>query len=140
MKPKLYFGHPVNTYGTDLEKQLLARIQEIFPSCDVVNPSDESHCKEYERWAKEKGNGMNYFLDKVVPSCQGGVFLAFRNGHWGAGVWKEAKVLNSAGKPALEISFKGSLFLIDFQDESSVLSIDETRARIRDKDRRSLPY
>lgn len=140
MKPKLYFGHPVNTYGTELEKKLLATIQHKFFFCNIVNPSDKHHCEEYERWTREKGNGMNYFLNEVLPSCDSGVFLAFRDGKWGAGVWKEMQVLVSLGKAVFEVTCEERFLAADFQDESRVLSIEETRARIRDKDRHPLPY
>ncbi|MDO8522750.1 MAG: hypothetical protein Q7S12_00475 [bacterium] len=43
MRKKLYFGHPINAYGTDLEKNLLKRISEHYPDWDLENPNQQKH-------------------------------------------------------------------------------------------------
>ena len=48
MRPTLYFAHPVNVYGTELESNLLARIVGEFPGYDIVNPNAPQHLAGYK--------------------------------------------------------------------------------------------
>ena len=140
----LYFGHPVNTYNTELEGILLGTIFENFAAWEIENPNQKKHQEGYQRYKEEKGNGMLYF-DEVLQNCSGGIFLAFRDGKWGAGVAKEALNLLNRGLPVWQIRFVGDVVIIeelesiDFTEEN-ILSVEETRARIRDKDGNTLPY
>ena len=131
MKKRLYFGHPINAYGTDLERRLLERIAQAFPDWEVENPNQKKHDEGYERFKRETGSGMRYYTDEVLPSCQGGVFLPFRDGAWGAGVFKEAETIAAAGHPVWTITADGSVVAADLA-RVRVLTVDETRARIRD--------
>ena len=137
---KIYFGHPVNSYNTELEKILLSRIGLIFPGCDIVNPNSPEHERGYQERKASTGNGMDYFLKEVLPSCHCGVFLPFRDGKLGQGVYKEALQLSESGKSVFEISVKEEFFTLDLTETSRVLSVEETRARIRDVDGNLLPY
>ena len=141
MKPKLYFGHPVNVYDTELETKLLKRILAAFPSCEIENPNQPIHEKGYQDYKARTGNGMDYYNVEVLPKCVGGIFLPFRDGKWGAGVFKEAQRIEELGCFILKIDWQEGIFAMDLGDEASqVLTVEETRARIRDERGNPLPY
>lgn len=139
MHKRLYFGHPVNTYDTELEKRLLRKVMGAFPYSQIVNPNEPQHQEGYERHKRTSGNGMNYFSEEVLPNCHGGVFLPFRDGKWGAGVFKEAQYYSDRGFPIWVINPDG---FIDHLRLANVqpLSVEETRARIRTADGKTIPY
>jgi len=139
VKKKLYFGHPINVYDTTLESALLERISVAFPGWEVENPNQKKHDEGYERYKRETGRPMDYYTIEVLPSCDGGVFLPFRDGAWGAGVFKEAEAIAARGCPIWVISPEGEVRAVDLA-KVRVLSVDETRVRIRDQDRRPLPF
>lgn len=93
-KHVLYFPHPVNTYDTAVEKEILILIQQYFPDFVVENPNQLCHQKGYAEWKKRYENtdgktksGMSYFFDVVMPNCDAGaVALPFLDGKFGAGV------------------------------------------------------
>ncbi|MCF7835858.1 MAG: hypothetical protein K9M15_01935 [Candidatus Marinimicrobia bacterium] len=87
LKPKIYFAHAVNTYGTIWEKSAIDRLQRKFPYFDIENPNQPHHQEEYKKWKEECGNGMNYFFEEVLPICTAGcVAMPFLDGLLGAGV------------------------------------------------------
>lgn len=139
MKRRLWFGHPVNIYNTELEARLLRKISEAFPDWEIENPNQETHQEEYRRWKDRTGNGMDYFIRVILPNCQGGVFLPFRDGAWGAGVFKEAKFLADNGCPLWMITADGALVTVTLSAVHA-LSVDETRARIRTNAGETIPY
>jgi len=130
MRRKLYFGHPINVYGTELEKRLLDRITGAFPEWDIENPNQPSHEAGYQTWKKERGNGMEYYFQVVLPACGGGIFLPFRDGKWGAGVFGEAQAIARQGGPVWEITHRGIISTVELR-EVRVLSVEDTRSRIR---------
>lgn len=140
----LYFGHPVNVYHTELERLLLAKIDVRFPDWHIVNPSDPGHEHEYQEWTRLCGNGMEYFFRHVLPGCQGGIFLPFRDGKWGKGVFGEALWLSQRKLPIWRIDpadfsvIPASTMLVS--SAGLVLTKEETRERIRDSLGRSLPF
>ena len=69
MEKRIYFGHPINTYNTALENELLQKISEAFPECEIENPNQKHHNEGYERWKKTTGNGMDYYFKVVLLSC-----------------------------------------------------------------------
>jgi hypothetical protein len=129
--PKLYFGHPINVYNTDLEKELLQKILIEFAGWVLENPNQPHHDQAYMDRKKAGQNPMDYFFDEILPSCDGGVFMPFRDGKFGAGVAGEAKALAARGCSVWKIDHLGNLSQWDPNDESTVLSVDETRARVR---------
>lgn len=136
-KPLLYFGHPVNTYNTELERALLKEINEKFRSVDIENPNQPHHQENYRRWKEEFGNGMNYYYQRVLPNCWGGIFLPFRNGDWGAGVYGEAEFFFKLKCLIWKIEDTGENFEITPITRLNLekkLSIEETRVRTK------LPY
>ncbi|MEK7545601.1 MAG: hypothetical protein AAB554_00820 [Patescibacteria group bacterium] len=143
---RLYFGHPVNVYGTPFQKLLLSVIGPAFPSWEIVNPDAPEHSAAYEAYAKTrvdgdgKPTGMGYFFEVILPTCQGGVFLPFRDGMFGKGVFGEAEWLLTRKFPIWEISSIGVILPIQRLDAARRLSRDETRARIRHADGTTKPY
>ena len=138
---RLYFGHPINTYGTAFEDELLSRIRASFPDWEIENPNQPRHQEGYVEWKRTHGSGMRYYYERVLPDCHGGIFLPFRDGAWGAGVHGEAKFLSQADKPVWLISPHG--FIEPVRDVGAVyaLTVEETRRRIRTPDGSALlPY
>ena len=156
----MYFGHPVNTYNTDLEKELLEAIQSFFSDgvapVEIENPNQPHHSKNYLKWKETHGDGMRYFFEEVLPSCDVGVFLPFRDGAFGAGVFGEMKWFYEKGLDIFTIYAHGTIFPVfwngvlwirrlrnedkKFEDLVKVLSVEETRARIRTADNKTIPY
>lgn len=139
MRKRIYFGHPINTYGTKLEKELLAEIAKALSDYVIENPGKKHHQKNVQRWIKKTGNAMNYFFSVVLPKCQAGIFLPFRDGKWGAGIVGEAKFLHNKGFPIWQITFEGKISEANLA-KIQVLSIKETTSRIRDASGKSIPY
>jgi hypothetical protein len=133
----MYFGHPINTYDTELEKKLLAKIARRFPNCVIEDPNQEKHQEEYVRWKQKTGNGMQYYFSEVLPFCDTGIFLPFRDGAWGAGVFGEAKFFN---RPWVWTINADAQVRIVHLETVQALSISETRARIYGPNGILLPY
>ncbi len=136
----LYFGHPVNTYNTALEEELLCSISERFPRVNIETPNTAEHQRSYDEWKKKTGRGMDYYFKIVLPKCDGGIFLPFRDGMWGAGVYGEAEFLFGQGKRVWEITHMSSVSSVLELPKKSKLSVEETRARVYGPDRLMLPY
>lgn len=142
MSRKMYFGHPVNTYGTELEWRLLSLVTERFPQWEIVNPGDAAHEAGYQRYRAAKSGGMGYFFEEVLPECQSGIFLPFRDGAWGAGVHGEAKFFLDRQRLVWRITHEGAIRLLGASLLAAlpVLSVEETRERIRNADRSLKEY
>lgn len=136
---KLYFGHPVNVYNTELERELVKIIMEKLPGWEIENPSQPHHEEGYQNWKARTGNGMDYYTMEVLPGCHGGIFLPFRDGMWGAGVFAEAKFFADQGRPIWEISPTGAIASPKLMIVHP-LSVKETRLRIRDVSGNVIPY
>lgn len=140
MRKKLYFGHPINTYNTELEDKLLQKISEIFPDWDIENPNQKHHQEGYKRRKEAHENGMDYFYKEVLPQCDGGVFLPFRDGSWGAGIFGEAEFLLEIGRPIWQIATDGVVTQITDLASVSLLSVEETISRVRTESGKRRPY
>jgi hypothetical protein len=134
MKAMLYFAHPITAYNTELEQKLLREIGLIFGGWEVVNPNEPKHEAGYKR------RQMAYFLEEVLPSCSGVIVLPFRNGSWGAGIYKEAKFFVDNHYPVWTISHEGVLEYVPNLSKIVPLSVEETRAVVRTPDGIVLPY
>lgn len=139
MTKKLYYMHPISTYGTSLEDEQIELISSLFPGWVIINPNRPEHQEGYRLLEKETGNGMPYFTE-LAAQCQGGIMLPFRDGKIGAGVFKEAVRLIQNDCPVWELTFDGKLSKVDTLDESRKLSVEETIERIRDKDGNTKEY
>lgn len=135
-KPYLYFAHPINVYDTELERALLAQITERFSGYEILNPNAPEHSAGY------RAEGMGYFLRKVLPRCDAGVLLAFRDRMIGKGVFAEGLQLFVSWpyRPVWEIDLDGLPWTFWIPDSNRCLSVDETRARIRYPDGSIRPY
>lgn len=129
MKPKMYFGHPINTYGTELEERLIEIILNAFPQYEIENPNQKCHQEGYKHWKETTSNGMNYFYKIVLPDCAVGIFLAFRDSKWGAGVFGEAQFISKLGRPIYEITAEGLISTLDLIGIQP-LTVEETIKRI----------
>lgn len=93
----LYFAHPVNVYNTKLEVAILSLLRQRFPQWNIENPNQLHHQEGYRFWqactamSREKHQGMNYFFDEVLPSCNGCIAMPFLDFRYGLGVAGEAK-------------------------------------------------
>ncbi len=146
MVKRVYFGHPINTYGTELENYLLDKIflagffNGIFEGWTVENPNQKHHQENCQTWKEKTGNAMNYFYECVLPECHAGIFLPFCDGKWGAGVFGEADWLVKHDCPIWEINHYGRIRKIECFQEIPFLNVEETRKRIRDANGQMLPY
>ncbi len=139
MKNRIYFGHPINTYDTELETQLLEKIAIVFPEFDIENPNQRHHQEGYRHWKEKTGSGMDYYFKKVLPECRAGIFLPFRDGAWGAGIFGEAEFLASHDCPIYQITAEGLISQVNLS-EIWALTIEETRTRIRTAAGETVPY
>ncbi|MBI2023676.1 hypothetical protein HYT01_03905 [Candidatus Giovannonibacteria bacterium] len=137
--PRIYFGHPINTYNTDIEKFLLEKISETFPALTIENPNRKHHRDGYTHWKETMGSGMNYFFEVVLPRCSAGIFLPFRDGAWGAGVFGEAEFLAKRKLSIYQISPEG-IIVAAYLETVRILSIEETTKRIRTASGTLQPY
>ncbi|MBU4069837.1 MAG: hypothetical protein KJ646_02545 [Nanoarchaeota archaeon] len=128
-KPLMYFGHPINFYNTKKEKKLIIAIQEKFPEYYIENPNQLIHKDNYIKWKERTGNGMNYYFKIVLPKMEGGTFLCFEDGMFGAGVFGEAEFLKDSGKLIYEINLEEKIKEM-ILDSSRTLSIKETKKRV----------
>jgi len=140
MGQRIYFGHPMNTYGTPLERALLTVIDHAFPDWEIENPNQEHHQDGCRRWEVSTGNPMEYFFYEVLPHCHAGIFLPFRDGRWGAGVFGEAKVLLGQLRPIWKINPEGVMSSVRILDDDLRLSIEETKSRILTASNEWIPY
>jgi len=115
LKPKVYYAHPMSTYGTQQEADDIKLLKYL--KFRVLNPNEPKH----QIQCKNRANQMEYFLD-LVSLCDAVAFRAFQDGMIGAGVAKEIKRAKSESKPVIELPFDTT------QRE---LSIEQTRDRIR---------
>jgi hypothetical protein len=138
---RLYFAHPINTYNTDLEHELIQKIHEHFDrDIIIVNPSDLVHQvmvmdikSFYDDAELASKKVMQYFLC-IVASCQGGIGLPFQDGVFGAGVYKELERIAQNHHTIWSITHRGDIEIISNLSALTPLSVDETRARIRNAD------
>ncbi len=137
---KLYFAHPVNLFGSELEKFLLHKIREQFAGWEIEDPSEPQHAAGYKKWKEGlSGNPMDYYTLELLPCCGAGIFLPFRDGAWGAGVYLEAECFVKRGKPIWKITPEGEIEELEFANMQP-LSVEATRARIRDLNGSMLAY
>ncbi len=112
-----YYAHGMHTYGTEQEARDVEMIRSLGFRC--LNPNHKVHSEGYR-----KRGDMSYFEDLVI-SCQVVIFRPFSDGRIGAGVAKEIAAARKAGISVLEMPVLPQL-------KFRTLSIEETRARIRE--------
>ena len=139
-KKRMYFGHPLNTYDTPLEAELMAVIAKAFPDHEIINPNRPEHQRgyaEYEKTHKDAQGvptGMGYFFEVLVPTCDAGVYLAFRDGMISAGCVGEAELQQQRGLPTWEITPDGVITTLYAPlDPARCLKRADTWARLTDQ-------
>ena len=131
-KPLMYFGHPINFYNTPKEIELLEVIERNFPQYSIENPNQPHHQNGYQRFKAERGNGMKYYFEEVLPKMNAGIFLTFEDGMFGIGVFGEAEFISSRGNPIWEVNLEGQIRTM-FLEQQRKLTIEQTRERIYPK-------
>lgn len=143
MIQKLYFGYPINVFDTELEKFLLQCLNSVFRKWyEIESPNCEKHQRGYQLYKQETGNGMDYYSKEVLPTCSAGVFLPFIDKMFGKGVFTELTYFLERNSPVWEVNHRGiiaSIFNFD-SVQTRVLTVEETRERIRYKDGGLRPY
>jgi len=129
---KLYFAHPVNTYGQPIESDLVEFIRLSFQDWDIENPNQKKHQDGYADFKKRTGNGMNYFFDEVLPSMDGVIGMPFLDGKIGAGVFGEEENIFKRTGNLWTITHNKVLSGINdvFVLKPFALTPDETRPRV----------
>lgn len=128
--PAIYFGHPVNFYNTDKERELCERIKFTFPGHNLENPNQLHHQENYKIWKEELGNGMKYYFDIILPKMNAGIFLPFEDEMWGLGVFGEAEFILNNGCPIWKIDLKGNIDRVQNLNYSKRLSLEATKKRV----------
>ena len=137
---RIYFGHPVNTFGTETEEEVIENVLSFLKKLSfdggckwiIENPNTQIHQERCLEEKNKSGNAMTYFFDCVLPICSGGIFLPFRDGKWGKGVAGEAKFLIKNNCPVWEITHTGQIRKITTLSNLEILSVYDTRKKIRD--------
>lgn len=141
---RIYFARPINVYGTPLDIALLQILHNKWRGDVIVNPADSEHEEVVKKLKKHDpdANVMGYFSD-LVKTCDEVVALPFMDAMWGKGVYTEAEAV---------LDFKNGKYVWVIDPHTHVirfvsklnpalcLSVDETRARIRNPDRSIRPY
>ncbi len=128
-RPLMYFGHPINFYNTPKEADLVRIIEARFPEYALENPNQRHHQQGYVDWKAQKGNGMQYYFQIVLPKMDAGIFLCFEDRMFGFGVFGEAEFIAQRGNPIWEIDVEGNITTMRL-DTNRLLTIEETKKRI----------
>ena len=128
----MYFAHPVNVYNTPLEVELMEAIQSFFPDWHIENPNQPKHQEGYQKWLKETGNGMNYYLKEFLVNMDAVTGLSFKDGRIGAGVFGEEESIFKRTGNLWTLTYDKTLTKIDDFSllQPLALTVEETRQRI----------
>lgn len=131
--PTIYFAHPVNIYNTDIEKKCIELINQKFKNCIIINPGDDYYQNDFKGYREKNPENYMIYFKNLVEGCSIIVYLPFRDGMIGAGVWYEIHQLSNFVDSIYEINLIDNDInnvSIDYVDQHK-LSIDETRIRIK---------
>lgn len=151
----VYFGHPVNSYGNDVEAAALHRIAKYFrknwgenshTDWAIINPNGTEHQKGYQSHKRyqqslecpSQNGGMGYFRALIEANpFEAGVFIPFyidREWALGAGVIKEIKWLLEKNSEVFIMDSKGELVELpgDWENPEHILNIEQTRELINE--------
>lgn len=143
---KIYFAHPINTYGTDIEIEAINtityflnyKVKNEFGSdtkIEIVNPGSNKLQSEFSKYREENPNDYMPYFKNLVRECAYFVYLPFEDQKIGAGIGYEAIVAHNNNIPIYRISFSSQNITdtsIKFIKDR-LLSVEETRERIKDK-------
>lgn len=118
---KIYFAHPINTYGDQIEKYAIDAIHRLYPNCTILNPNTIENQICYQKY------GMDFFKELVLM-CDRVIVLPFSDGSIGAGISKEVQwAINAGIKVILLHPFNSIEEIFDLKSHR-VLTVDETRS------------
>lgn len=86
----IYFAHPMPTYGTPLEAEVLERVRECWPNSTIENP------------AENPSRDMSYYFDRV-RAADIIVFTMDAREIIGRGVYDEVQLAQELQKPVFFI-------------------------------------
>jgi hypothetical protein len=123
MKTRIYFAHPINTYGTILEDYFIEHFSN--ENTEIVNPNHPIHQKGYQ------DEGMEYFK-KIVQSCHKLYAFGFPDNTIGAGIAKEMNWMKEIGGLVVFLPFfsKWDEMVVTCENQFNVLSVEETRKKL----------
>lgn len=93
-KKKVYYAHPISTYGTPVEQRDIDVLKCL--GFEVVNPNTPDMDAAY------RAHGMGVFKALVV-SCDLLAFRAFPDGSIPAGVAQEIGIMQTENRPVIEL-------------------------------------
>jgi len=142
---KVYYAHPISTYGTQSERRDLSRIKKAYPKADIINPGDPDVQEDYEGWLAEnaEANPMHFFKN-IVRQANIVVYTGKT-----PGVKYEIKKAKEAGIPVIELTGEKLLNVIGeskmndnpwfviVRDNHNRRSIDSKWNRRKDAQRRA---
>lgn len=137
---KIYFAHPITTYGTQVEQDVLDAIKRwVGADTEVVNPNQLVHQENYRSLFVDvdtRARAFEYFL-YLARQCNFCVFLPFEDRLIGSGVAAEIQTFfDRFGTEARVYEWipVDNHFRMRHQDyfatPGRVLTVEETRKRI----------
>lgn len=145
VKPKMYVGRPINLFNTPQDGTLMKVLSKFFFEYDLEDPNQKKHSDGYFKYRAMKGteyngrivqSGMDYYFQEILPYIFSGVFVPFRDGRFGKGVFDEAEFISKKGKESYvldfdweNLEFRG-LRCFDPRETFKCLTVEETQARI----------
>lgn len=138
---KVYFAHPVSSYGTLEERWILDKLRHSSYLGEIVNPAAPEHQGEAARIkrlhpdsAEASKAAMAYFLG-LAFGCTACVYLPFPDGMIGAGIAAEVDTFLARKARVFEVQIDdGNVFWLaatEALDERRCLGVEETRAYLR---------
>lgn len=138
---KVYFAHPVSSYGTLEERWVLDKLRHSSYLGEIVNPAAPEHQGEVVRIgrltpdrAEANKMAMAYFLD-LAAACTACVYLPFPDGMIGAGIVAEVERFLARKARVFEVQIDdGNVFWLaatEALDEKRRLGVEETHAYLR---------
>ncbi len=138
MPARVYFAHPISSYGTVEERLVVSALEKTGD--EVVNPGASAYqdaakkIRENSTDTKNAGKEvMDYFL-ALAASCDDCVFLSFSDGKIGAGVVGEAKSFMARGRLVMEAIIRDgriSFLPVPELDPERCLDVGKTREYLR---------
>ncbi len=136
---RIYFAHPINSYGQDVERRCLAVLHKRFAGCEIVNPNLPEHERGYReaQTVSQSGSGLAYYTEQVIPTCRALAFLAFPDGLVSSGCATEIECAWHLMLPIYEIDVAGDRLIAELTEDGvagvlrRAMTRAETKLRVR---------
>lgn len=135
---KLYFAHPISSYGTPQERRLVDFLTAV--GHEVINPNapeHQAHAARIRAASSDPKNAgrevMAYFI-ALARRCDMCAVLPFPDGKIGAGIVAEAASFLERGAGVYEVGDKDGGFQVCAMrglDPKRCLNVEETRKYLR---------